>query len=85
MQISYSRRFKTRYRKLSRKIKEAFKSRLEIFCADRFNPLLSNHKLSGDMKEYRSIRISGDIRAVYKEVGDSAYFVDIGSHSELYS
>ncbi len=62
----------------------AFKERLEIFIEDPFDPRLRNHPLKGKLKGYRSINITGDWRALFKEVEDGVYFVIIGTHSQLY-
>ena len=60
-------------------------ARLELFVVDPIDYRLGNHPLAGWWTGYRSIDITGDIRAVYKEADEHvAYFVAIGSHSELY-
>jgi len=52
---------------------------------DSMNQLLSNHALTGRWDGYRSINISGDLRAVYEMIDkDMVYFVAFGSHSQLY-
>ena len=61
-------------------------TRLEILVNNEFNEALNNHKLSGEYEGYRSINITGDWRAVYKLIDrDTIVFVDLGTHSELYS
>ena len=46
---------------------------------------LNNHPLKGKWSGYRSINISGDLRALYKEMGeDKVIFTNIGSHNQLY-
>ena len=53
---------------------------------DPFNDALNNHALQGKYTGMRSINISGDLRAVYELVGkDTAYFVDLDNHNNLYS
>ena len=86
MIITYSRGFKKMFRKHSLPIQEKFYERLALFIKDQHSPLLSNHALNGEWVGCRSINITGDIRAVYEEVDKKHIeFVDIGSHSELYS
>jgi addiction module RelE/StbE family toxin len=69
------------------KIKLVFKNKLKIFIKNQYNPILNNHSLSGKLKKYRTINISGDWRAIFQEIKeeDSIYFVAIGTHSQLYS
>ncbi len=51
---------------------------------DPFNARLRNHPLLGKYNGYRSIDIRPDLRAVYKDYGDEAIFVALGTHSQLY-
>jgi addiction module RelE/StbE family toxin len=87
MQIEYSKKFIKEFKKCPDKIKTNFKTRLAIFINDQYHSLLNNHPLSGELKKYRSINISGDWRAIFEELngGQIAYFVAIGTHSQLYS
>lgn len=86
MDITYGRVFKKMLRKQSVVIQEKFYERIALFVRDQHNPLLGNHALSGAWAGYRSINITGDIRAVFEEINKKhVEFVDIGSHSELYS
>lgn len=85
MKIFFHRHFKRQYRKIPEKIKERFKERLFVFGKNPFGSLLNNHALAGDFKGYRSIDVTGDIRAIYKVLNEeSVEFVCIGSHHELY-
>lgn len=86
MRITYSRVFKKMLRKQPVAIQEKFYERLTLFVKDKSNPLLSNHALSGEWAGCRSINITGDMRAVFEELDNECFeFIDIGSHSELYS
>jgi addiction module RelE/StbE family toxin len=87
MQIEYSKKFIKEFKKCPPKIKTVFKNKLKTFIKDRFDSTLNNHALSGKLKGYRSINISGDWRAIFQEVkeNDVVYFVVIGTHSKLYS
>lgn len=81
----FHRHFRKRYKKLSSKTKARFEGRLQLFAEDQLHPLLENHALRGERKEYRSITITGDIRAIYKAIdAESIEFVLIGTHHELY-
>lgn len=87
MQIEYSKKFIKEFKKCPINVKTNFKSRLDIFINDQYNPILNNHPLSGELKNYRSININGDWRAIFEEIdgGEIIYFVAIGTHSQLYS
>ena len=84
--IDYSKKFIKSLKKAPNKIQIAFRNRLEIFLSDKFHPILNNHSLSGEYQGYRSINITGDWRAIFRERGseDTVYFVIIGTHSNLY-
>ena len=84
MIIIYHKDFTKDFKKLSPKIKEKFKDRLTLFEKDEFNPVLNNHSLKGKYLGYRSINVSGDIRAIFKSDFQSALFVAINKHSNLY-
>jgi addiction module RelE/StbE family toxin len=49
---------------------------------------LNNHPLRDEWTGYRSIDITADYRAIYKEVREgkelNAYFIALGNHQELY-
>lgn len=87
MRIDYSKRFLKRLHKCPNGIIAAFQERLKIFIEDRHHPLLNNHALTGEWRGYRSMNVTGDWRAVWQERdgGQVAYFVAIGTHSQLYS
>jgi addiction module RelE/StbE family toxin len=85
MIIETTRGFDKQYSKLSLKTKNAFKARFEIFKSNPFDARLRNHALKGKYLGYRSIDITGDVRALYTVKGDLVIiFGFIGSHSQLY-
>lgn len=84
--ILLHKHFEKRYAKLSKKFKEAFRERKNLFLEDMHNPLLETHALHGRYKGYQSFNVTGDIRVVYKEEEKDIFlFTDIGTHPELYS
>jgi addiction module RelE/StbE family toxin len=86
MIVHFHKNFEKSYQKLGKEEKEKAKNRLKIFMDDPFCRQLNNHPLKGKYEDYRSINISGDLRAVYKYISDNeCVFVEIGTHSELYS
>ncbi|MEK7564713.1 MAG: type II toxin-antitoxin system mRNA interferase toxin, RelE/StbE family [Patescibacteria group bacterium] len=85
MIIRFHRNFEKQFQKLKANEQSKLKERLTIFLLDIFNPILNNHPLEGKYASYRSINISGDLRAIYKQdTKDVAIFVAVNSHSHLY-
>ncbi|MFA5742839.1 MAG: type II toxin-antitoxin system mRNA interferase toxin, RelE/StbE family [Candidatus Paceibacterota bacterium] len=86
MIVYFHKNFEKNYQKFGKAEKEKIKDRLGIFIDDPFDRRLNNHPLKGKYEDYRSINISGGLRAIYKYINDSeCVFVEIGTHSELYS
>ncbi len=84
MQIEYKKRFQKSFKKLSYKTKEQFYARLAVFAIDRFDPMLNNHPVDRVFPGCRSINITGDYRAIFREQSEVVTFVMIGTHSQLY-
>lgn len=84
MIIKLHKKFEKRYKTLKESEKKKFKERRDIFLQNEFDPVLNNHSLKGKYQGYRSINITGDLRAVYKKTGDMAVFITLDSHSNLY-
>lgn len=86
MIIEYHKDFTKSYKKLPSQVKRKLKERLLLFEQDQFNPILNNHHLKGKYGGYRSINVTGDLRAIYykKGVRDTVIFVAIDIHSNLY-
>lgn len=84
MIIVYHQDFKKSYQKLPPQNKEKLENRLRLFSKDEFDPVLNNHALKGKWLGYRSINVTDDIRAIFKRDIENAFFVAIGSHSNLY-
>lgn len=84
MIIQTTRTFDKQFIKQSPKIQKQFKDRVSLFMIEPFDRKLRNHPLKGKYLGYRSIDITGDIRALFKVQADIIIFGFIGSHSELY-
>jgi len=82
--IVLSRQFQKLISRSPRKIQLQFKDRLELFLENDRHPLLNNHRLTGKLKEYYSINVTGDWRALYSIQDDTIVFEVIGTHSQLY-
>lgn len=84
MIIVFQKKFEKDFKKLPLKLKERFNERLTIFVKDQFDPILNNHSLTGKYLGYRSINVTGDLRAIFKKNNYTAFFTNIDSHSNLY-
>ncbi len=85
MKIYFHKNFEKQFKKLRQNEKKKLRARLELFLENPFNPLLNNHSLRGKYTDYRSINITGDLRAVYKYLNDNeAIFVAVDTHSNFY-
>ncbi len=84
MEIGFSSNFRKQYKKANAKIKTAFNIRLKLFKDDPYSLVLNNHPLKGKYLGYRSINVTGDLRAVFKREANLVIFVAIDSHSNLY-
>jgi addiction module RelE/StbE family toxin len=84
MTIDFHKDFIKVFKKLPPKIKKKFQERLFLFEKDSFNSILNNHALNGKYQGYRSINVSGDIRAIYRKNLGGVIFIEIGFHSKLY-
>lgn len=86
MKVLFHKNFKKKYKKLSKTQTTKVDQQLVIFITQPFDPRLNNHALLGKYKGSRSINITGDLRAIYQLIKeDTAYFIEIGNHSNLYS
>jgi len=56
----------------------------EILIKDEKYPGLKLHKLSGNKKEYWSISILPNVRAIFRYTLDGIFFTDIGTHDQVY-
>lgn len=88
MEIKYGTRFRKQYSKADKKIKTAFAQTLEIFLEDPGHPMLRNHALKEKLAGYRSIDVTEDYRAVFREFHSGERkvitFHMIGTHKDLY-
>lgn len=85
MTIQYHKHFEKKYARLPNNSKKKTKARILLFTKDPYNRQLKNHPLTGKYDGYRSIDITGDLRAVFKVCADGTIiFATIGTHSELY-
>jgi addiction module RelE/StbE family toxin len=85
MRILFHRDFRKSYKKLRQNERRKADDRIRLFETDMSHPLLNNHELHNPYEGCRSINVTGDIRAVYEQIGsDIMHFIALGTHSELY-
>lgn len=88
MKVVYDSDFIIKLKKINVRIRKSLQVRIEIFSKDPFDSLLNNHSLRDKYEGFRSIDITSDWRAIYKEliIGEdtTAYFIAIGTHRDLY-
>jgi len=88
MIIKYSPYFFERLKKVDVRIRKSVKERILLFSKNPYDPKLNNHPLKREYQRYRSIDVTADWRAFYKEFQEGnekiVYFTSIGTHQELY-
>jgi YafQ family addiction module toxin component len=65
-------------------IHKRFDDRVRLFTENPMNEILKDHPLVGKLDGYRAFSITGDIRVIYYIENNIAYFVDIGTHNQVY-
>jgi len=84
MTVEFTKNFIKQSKKLNPKLRAQVFQRIKLFTKEPLNPLLRDHQLKGKYKQYRSIDITGDLRALYFHQGNKAIFDIVGTHSQLY-
>ena len=85
MKVGYKKGFEKKTKRLALGIRKSLGLRLRIFMENPQHPLLNDHALTGDWRGYRSIKVTGDWRAIYQPIAtNKALFVDIDTHHNLY-
>lgn len=88
MIVKYTDSFLKQLKKSDIRIRKAFKQRLLLFVENPNDLELNNHPLQREYVGFRSIDITADYRAIYKEVIQEddtyIYFTSFGTHTQLY-
>ena len=88
MTIKYTEEFIAQLKEQNVRVRKSFKKAIGEFSKNPNNSVLNNHSLKREWKGYRSIDVTSDFRAIYKEVtfGNETiiYFISIGTHNQLY-
>lgn len=75
--------FKKRFSSKSN-IQDKFNERIRRFAENQNDPILKDHGLGGKLQGHRAFSVTGDIRVIYYIFEDIAYFIDIGTHNQVY-
>lgn len=88
MKIQYSSLFIKKLKKTDVRIKKNFIKRRNILKKNPQDPVLHNHELHIPYENMHSIDITSDYRAIFEEIHEKEeviiYFIQIGTHKELY-
>lgn len=87
MKVEFTHKFIKIFKKRissQKALNNKFDERTIFFSKNHTDPILKDHELKGNLQGFRSFSISGDIRVVYYIKGNTAYFVDIGTHNQVY-
>lgn len=87
MKTYFTKSFKKSYKervKNNPQLLKKFKERYDIFLNDRENHLLSDHPLKEDLLGFRAFSVTKGVRVVYHIHNNIAYFVDVGTHNQVY-
>ena len=84
MRVIFHGNFRKKFGKLSVAIQEKFRERLTFFLRNTRDPILNNHSVGKAFPGCRSINVTGDYRAIFREEGEAVIFITIGTHADLY-
>ena len=85
MNVDFTKAFDKQFEKLPGKRQEQARATVVLFLQDRTSTSLRSHALKGEWLGHRSISAGGDFRLHFRMVNqDTALFVAIGTHSQLY-
>ncbi len=89
MKVLYDSEFILQLKETDVRIQKNFREKIAIFQNNPKDPLLDNHSLKREYVGYRSINITADYRAIFKQIPKDEdiiyYFFLIGTHEQLYS
>jgi len=87
MKTFFTKEFKKNYQKRIlpfKNLDKKFAERRNLFIQNSSNLVLKDHPLTGKLKGYRAFSITGDVRVIYYIKNNIAYFIDIGTHNQVY-
>jgi addiction module RelE/StbE family toxin len=85
MKVKFQKSFTKQFAKLSISQKKLVTSTVELFTENPMHESLRNHPLRDNWVNYHSVTADDDLRLHYRVINkDTALFVAIGTHDELY-
>jgi addiction module RelE/StbE family toxin len=85
MKVKFQKSFTEQFAKLSKFQKQLVSDAIELFIENPMHHSLRNHPLKDKWTSYRSITADDDLRLHYRIISkDTALFVAVGTHNELY-
>lgn len=85
MRAEFHKDFDKQLARLPKQRKDKAIETIALFLDQPMAASLRNHALTGQWSGYRSISAGGDLRLHFQFIDkDTAYFVAVGSHSQLY-
>lgn len=88
MKVKFSPLLQQKILQLNKKDKKLvvkIEKQIKLFETDPKHPSLRTHKLTGNLTNRWSVSISRGLRMVYVILdNDVAYFVDLGTHDQVY-
>lgn len=84
MKVFYTKKFVSLYQKLPSVIKIKAERQERIFQENLFYPSLNTEKLMPKKNNLWSFRVDGTYRIVFHFEGESATFLYIGHHKDIY-
>lgn len=82
-QTSFIKAFNKRFAN-NPSFRNKIEERTQLLSKNPQYPLLHDHALTGKRFGCRSFSITGDIRVIYYIHDGIAYFIDIGTHNQVY-
>ena len=85
IKVQEHRLFKRYIYKLSAKQRILFVQRLEILCNNPKHPLLNIYRLKGELRDFYSFSLVGDLRVRFKWIDKNIIrLYKIGTHNQVY-
>jgi addiction module RelE/StbE family toxin len=82
VQIKYSRKFVTEYKKLPQSIKALAEEKEKVFKKNPFDPKLKTHKLTGRLKGRWAFSVNYKYRIIIFFESESIFwFLSVGTHN----
>lgn len=86
MKLVHHKKFTKAYANLDRTLQSKIDVVIGLFQIDPTNRILENHALQGKLLGRRAIKVTGDVRIVFREIDDYMLVIllDVGTHNQVY-